>query len=66
MQSAFLRDFIAMRQALGAKNIKKTTPSAPDPETISLRTIVEEKPPIAVVKKYFERRVAKLEEEDEE
>jgi hypothetical protein len=55
-----------MRQALGAKQIKKTTHSAPDPETVSLRTIVEDKPPIAVVKKFFERRVEKLEEDEED
>ena len=66
MQSSFLRDFIQMRQALGAKQIKKTTHSAPDPETVSLRTIVEDKPPIAVVKKFFERRVEKLEEDEED
>lgn len=65
MQSAFLRDFIQMRQALGAKQVKHVTTSAPDPEKVSLRTIVEDKPALSVVKKYFERRVAELEEEEE-
>lgn len=67
MDNRFLANFLKGRQAL-ANDVasKPSKASTPPKTTISVATIIEDKPPKSKVMEYFRQRIAALEDSDYE
>jgi hypothetical protein len=55
-----------MRSKMGKEEVKGTKSSVtkmPEPEIITMQTIIEEKPPKSKVLEYFKKRIEELEED---
>jgi len=62
----FLMNFLQMRTKLGTGEevkLKSSIAKMPEPEMITMATIIEEKPPKAKVLEYFKKRIEELEED---
>lgn len=64
----FLMNFLQMRTKLGTGEetgggMKSSIAKMPEPEVITMATIIEEKPPKAKVLEYFKKRIEEMEED---
>ena len=62
----FLMHFLEMRSKMGKEEVKGTKSSVtkmPEPEIITMQTIIEEKPPKSKVLEYFKKRIEALEDD---
>lgn len=64
----FLMHFLEMRSKIGkeedkGKGTKSSVVKMPEPELVTMQTIIEEKPPKSKVLEYFKKRIEELEDD---